>query len=405
MSSIKVIRKFCLFFSTYERTRRIPGMIRLSQANIRKFVHTEHASLPLNSTMMKPKRLFSLILLPILLLAACGDDARVIPFDDSKIYYERTITRVEAAQLGRYLEEAGYFRKGEAQVVHVEKDGLEYQVDWRVERDFRPTPQNLDFFYNLVDSLNANLYKELEVEFRIYLDDYRGHNWPIEGDRPDYIDIAPNLLYYQKEVDQGLASEVAEVIKANANLLSSWSDGAILLLEKVGDEHILSVATPGNIKQEDIKQISELRKALMKDLFKEGIDVEFRGGLLDVVKRTVRGTYYPNSLDADGMEIRFGEDVTWDEVLNVQRYFKYNGLRHADWVILSRTGEGKSARFKLTVPPRLKVDAAWDLRNANKLSVALTQAFEGTPVDVEIYDEERRERRLIKAEDATLDQN
>lgn len=348
---------------------------------------------------MKAKAIFSLpLLLLISLFSACEeDDLRTISFEDSDVQYNRSITRMEANNLGRYLKDNAYFEKGNRQEVIISKDELVYELKWEVDSDFLPHPEALTYYYDLVDSLRKHVYEKNEVRMVLYSERDRYEYWELKEELPPFIRSKNHIIYYKEPVDQEMAEEFGEILDAQSFF---DTEGEVFSLEKERNKIILGLAA-GNRKSNEFKsKFSELRSKLVSELEdkSQSLVFEIRGIFLHQIEESISTPFYPNSSSINGIKIQFDESVTSDEVQALRDFLRNKRLRSPDWIVFIRTDDNGTGRYKLIMPPNRSVNDLEDVEKAKMIARAMSQKLLGSYVDVELLDENSGTSKLIKAE-------
>lgn len=347
---------------------------------------------------MKSKAFLSIPLLLIFsLFVACEDD-RSISFNDSEIEYDRSVTRMEANRLGRYLKESGYFETGNRQEVSISKDDYEYELSWEIPSDFVPTPEAISYFYDLVDSIQTHVFDKsgVDVTMKLYSERNRYEWWNLDDDMPAHHKSRQHTIYYEEPVTQEMAVEFGEMLDEQDFFNP---EGEVFLIEQERDRIILGLAARNRKSNEFKSRFAELRVnwlSKLKDNDK-GLVFEIRGPLLDGIEESISGPFFPNSTSANGIKIRYDESITNEDVSLLREYIKQNNLRWPDWLAFVRTEDKGTGRYQLTIPTR-DINDPVDTQKARNMALAMSMKLLGSYVDVVILDEDSGTEKLIKAE-------
>jgi hypothetical protein len=347
---------------------------------------------------MKSKALLSIPLLLIFsLFVACEDD-RSISFDDSEIEYDRSVTRMEANRLGRYLTQSGFFEKGDRQEISISKDDYEYELSWEVPSDFVPSPAGLAYFYKLVDSVEKHVFdqSEVSVSMRLYSERNRYEWWNLDDEMPAYHQSQKHTIYYERPVTEEMAVKFGEILD-DQDFFNP--EGEVFLIEQERDRVILGLATRNRKSNEFKSRFAELRVNSVSELTDDskGLVFEIRGQLLDGIEESISGPFFPNSTSANGIKIRYDDSITNEDISLLREYIKQNNLRWPDWLAFVRTEDKGTGRYQLTIPTR-DINDMGDTQRAKNFALAMSMKLLGSYVDVVLLDENAGTEKLIKAE-------
>jgi hypothetical protein len=348
---------------------------------------------------MKAKAIFSLpLLLLISLFSACEeDDLRTISFEDSEVQYNRSITRMEANNLGRYLKDNAYFEKGNRQEVIISKDDLVYELKWEVDSDFLPHPEAFNYYYELADSVRKNVFTKNEVRMRLYSERDSYEYWELKAERPPYIKSKNHIIYYIQPANEEMAKEFGEILDAETFF---DTEGEVFRLEQERNKIILGLAA-GNRKSNEFKsKFSELRSRLVPEMEDKSnkLVFEIRGIFLNEIEESISTPFYPNSSSINGIKIQYDESVTSEDVQALRDFIRNKRLRSPDWIVFIRTDQSGTGRYKLIMPPNRSITDLEDIEKAKMMARAMSQKLLGSYVDVELLDESTGSSKLFKAE-------
>lgn len=348
---------------------------------------------------MKAKAIFFLPLLVLVsLFSACEeDDLRTISFDDSEIQYHRSVTRMQANKVGRYLKDNGFFEKGNRQEVIISKNDLDYELKWEVASAFIPTPEALMYYYELKDSLKKNVLEKNEVYIVLYAERNRYEQWPLKGEIPPYFKSQNHIIYYDKSVDLETVQEFGLVLDEQDFFNP---EGEVFKMEQERNRIYLGLASANQKSNEFKKQFSELRSNMLQKMEEEdaGLVFEIRGPLLDGIEESISSPFYPKTTSVNGIKIKYDLSITNDDISALRNYIRNKRLRDPDWLVFIRTNESGAGRYKLIIPVEGSVNDPSEIESAKNMARAVSQGLFGSYVDVELLDEKNDRSKLIKSE-------
>ncbi len=345
---------------------------------------------------MKAKAFFVLPFLLLLLLSACEeDDLSTVSFEDSKLRYHRSVTRMEANKLGRYLSEKGFFQRGKAQEVIISKQDYEYEVLWEVDRDFVPHPEILSYFYDLRDSLQQQVHEKNTLRMELFSNGNRYERWEMRDKIPPYFQTEKHVIYYKESVELPLVQQFGEALD-QADFLNP--DGEVFMLENDKSSIFLGLASGIRRSNEFKSRFSELRSNMLQVINKDArLIFEIRDPMLDAIEESISAPFYPNSTSANGIRIKYDESISRDDIRILRDFIQFKRMQSPEWIVFIQTDEGEGDRYKLIIP----VD---DINNLEEIEIAKNFARAMSPrlrnsyIDVELLDEKNDNKKLIKAE-------
>ena len=323
------------------------------------------------------------------LLTSCGENGRGLKFGTKEIHYNSTVTRTTAAKLGQYLEKTGHFSHSEYLDLHIAKDRLDYQLHWVVGVSFLPTPDTMAYFRDLLDSLSVNVLDGRTAT--LYLTDHaEEEEWEVLPEAEPLVPFGQHTVYYTPSVDRADAEKLATYLSTHA--LFDFQTPQVLKLQAWGSEYVIYMALTDGVTKELMEQMSTLLAELRQEVFPtKELNMEFRDHLLHDLLRNVSGPFFKNVMEKDGLKIHYADDINITTVLKLQGHLRNRKtLKYAAWINLSKSEDG----FKLTIPVQESVKAPIDISTARRLTMELQSAL-GSQVDVELYDQNTRQREFI----------
>lgn len=348
---------------------------------------------------MKARAIFFLPLLLILsFFSACEeDDLRTISFEDSDIQYHRSVTRMKANKLGRYLKDNGYFEIGNRKEVIISKDDLVYVMKWEVDADFIPQPEALTYFYELKDSLNKYVFDKNELNIILYGERNRYENWALTDEIPSYHRSENHIIYYKEPVTLKSVKDFGAILDKQDFFNPK---GEVFIMEKERSKTYLGLASNNQKSNEFKKRFSELRSQMILNLNdkESALVFEIRGVLLDGIEETISSPFYPKMTNINGIEIKYDLSITNDDIQTLRDFIRFKRLRNPDWMVFLRTDDKGAGRYKLIMPPMRSITDPEDIETAKNIAKGLSQRLLGSYVDVELVDEKNDKKKLIRAE-------